>query len=328
MTRGDIMYSTLFEETNIGSIHVRNHFLRSATAEGEATDRGYPTGKIKNYYIELAKSGIGTIITSYAYIADYEQPSKNQLGIFSNEHIPYYKEITKAVHENNGKIVMQIVHGSSLSQANMQEAKILGPSAVKNYRSGVMPKEMTVKDFADVKQLFVDAALRVKKSGFDGVQIHVAHGYLLSQFLSPILNSRTDEYGGSWENRIRYILEICHEVKQTVGDFPVWVKINSSDEVEGGLTSEDFLKMAEVLANYVDAIEVSGDGWPRHSEDERAYYKDAAIELAKKIDIPVILTGGLREKVDIEDISENSKVNLFGFSRPLIKDINFLDTLK
>lgn len=321
-------YTELFETTNLGNIEVRNHFIRSATAEGAATIEGFPTEKIKNLYTELAKAKIGTIITSYAYIADYEQPAKNQLGIYSDEHIKYYKEITQSVHENGGKIVMQIVHGSSLSQANMEEAKILGPSAVKNHRSGVMPKEMTMDEFESVKQLFIDAAIRAKKANFDGVQIHVAHGYLLSQFLSPILNVRTDEYGGSWENRIRYVVEVCQAVKQVVGNFPVWVKMNSSDEVEGGLTVEDFLKMAEVLSNYVDAIEVSGDGWPTHDKDDRAYYKDAAIRLSDKVNIPIILTGGLRERSDIEPIAEKSKVNFFGFSRPIMMNVNFLDTLK
>lgn len=218
----NMIYSDLFKSTKIGNMDTRNHFVRSATAEGRATEYGMPTQDIKELYMKLARSGIGTIITSYSYIADYEQPAKNQLGIHSDESIHYYKEITDAVHALRGKIVMQIVHGSSISQANPHSAKILGPSAVEHPSSGLIPKEMDLEEMKKVKKLFASAARRVKEAGFDGVQIHSAHGYLLAQFLSPILNKRKDDYGGSWRNRIRFIEEVYKEVRQAVGNaFPV-----------------------------------------------------------------------------------------------------------
>lgn len=324
------MYLDLFKSTKIGDIDTRNHFVRSATAEGRATEHGLPTEDIKALYMALAKSDVGTIITSYSYIADYEQPAKNQLGIYSDESIPYYKDITDAVHALNGKIVMQIVHGSSISQAYPRSAKILGPSAVVHPSSGLIPKEMDLEDMKKVKGLFANAARRAKEAGFDGVQIHCAHGYLLAQFLSPILNKRKDDYGGSWRNRIRFAEEVYQAVRQAVGnDFPVWIKINSSDEMEGGLSVEDFLKMATHLAQQgIDAFEVSGEQWSLHRNNERAYYKDAAVQLAERVDVPVILTGGLREKADIENIAGNSKVQFFGFARPFLRNINFLETLR
>lgn len=323
------MYSDLFKSTRIGNIDTRNHFVRSATAEGRATEDGMPTKDIKDLYIALAEAEVGTIITSYSYIADYEQPEKNQLGIYSDESIPYYKDITDGVHALGGKIVMQIVHGSSHSQAYPNRAKILGPSAIQHPSSGLTPKEMDLGDMKNVKELFAKAAIRAKEAGFDGVQIHCAHGYLLAHFISPILNKRTDDYGGSWRNRIRFVEEVYQAVRQAVGsNFPVWIKINSSDEIEGGLTIEDFLKMATILAEQgIDAFEVTGDKWTTHRNNERAYYKDGAIQLADRVDVPVILTGGLREKSDIENIVENSKVQFFGFARPFMRNINFLETL-
>ena len=161
------------------------------------------------------------------------------------------------------------------------------------------------------------------------MQIHVAHGYQLSQWISPLLNRREDEYGGSPLARFRIVEEIYYAVRERVGDFPVWMKINSTDEAEGGLDIPDFLEMGKRAAQIgYDCIEVSGNRWRTHSDDERAYYLDAAVSLAEVTDVPVILTGGLREYEMMEKISRETKVNLFGFSRPLLKDPDFIKKLE
>ncbi|MFR3729292.1 NADH:flavin oxidoreductase [Lacrimispora sp.] len=319
----------LFERTHIGNMEVKNHFIRSATYEGKATEDGYPTDVVKSIYRELAKGGVGTIITSYTYITDYEQPAKYQLGIYNDSFIEAYRDLAETVHAYNAKIVMQIVHGSSLSQGYEEKAKILGPSPVKNPVSGITPKEMTKEDIQTVIQAFANAAGRVKAAGFDGVQIHCAHGYLLSQFISPLFNHRTDEYGGSVPNRFRIVLEVYEAIRRKVGkDYPIWIKINSSDETPQGLTVEEFLEMGCLLAKAgIDAIEISGNQWIKYKANERLYYKTAAIKLSKLVDTPVILTGGIRTLSDMKQVCESSKVNLFGFSRPLLKDPAFIQTL-
>lgn len=166
----------LFEATSIGNLKVKNHFIRSATMEGKAAEDGSPTEAIAQMYVNLAKGGVGTIITSYTYISDYEQPQRYELGIYKDEMIPAYRTLTERVHEAGSKIIMQLVHGSSLSQGYPESAVILGPSAVANPRSGIVPKEMTTEDISRVENLFADAAERAKKAGFDGVEIHAAHG--------------------------------------------------------------------------------------------------------------------------------------------------------
>ena len=320
----------LFDTAYIGNLKVRNHFLRSATYEGRADDDGSPNDEILRIYRELAEGGIGTIITSYTYIADYEKPADNQLGIYSDELTAKYKPLTEAVHSGGSRIIMQLVHGSSFRQADPDNARIMGPSAIEHPDSGLTPKEMTISDIKDMAELFAKAAARAKDAGFDGVQIHAAHGYQLSQWITPIFNRRTDEYGGSALNRFRIISDVYYAVREAVGvDFPVWIKINSSDEVPGGITMEDFLEMGREAARIgIDAIEVSGNRWRYHPETDRAYYREAAIRLAELIDKPVILTGGLRELSQLEEISSSSKVNLFGFARPLITDPGFINTLK
>ncbi len=320
----------LFDTAYIGNLKVRNHFLRSATYEGRADDDGSPNDEILRIYRELAEGGIGTIITSYTYIADYEKPADNQLGIYSDELTAKYKPLTEAVHSGGSRIIMQLVHGSSFRQADPDDARIMGPSAIEHPDSGLTPKEMTISDIKDMAELFAKAAARAKDAGFDGVQIHAAHGYQLSQWITPIFNRRTDEYGGSALNRFRIISDVYYAVREAVGvDFPVWIKINSSDEVPGGITVEDFLEMGREAARIgIDAIEVSGNRWRYHPETDRAYYREAAVRLAELIGKPVILTGGLRELSQLEEISSSSKVNLFGFARPLITDPGFINTLK
>ena len=152
----------LFDPVRIGTLEAKNHFLRSATYEGAATEDGRPTDKILSLYQDLARGGVGTILTSYTYIADYEQPAKNQLGIYSDSFIPDYQKVTDAVHALGSKIFMQIVHGSSHSQGYPDTARILGPSALVHPNSGLMPQEMTKDDIRAVVQLFADAAVRVK----------------------------------------------------------------------------------------------------------------------------------------------------------------------
>ena len=223
---------------------------------------------------------------------------------------------------------MQIVHGSSNGQGYKDTAKVLAPSAIEHPISKITPKEMRQEDINNVINLFVKAGKRVKASGFDGVQIHCAHGYLLSQFISPLFNHRTDHYGGCSENRIRIVLEIYHAMRKELGDFPIWIKMNSSDEEDNGLTNDDFIEMAKLLSSQgIDAIEISGNKWNFHKLNERAYYKEAAIKLANMIDTPIILTGGLREMNDIISIYQNSHVQFFGFARPFIKDTHFIQTL-
>ena len=166
---------SLFEKTHIGQLEVKNHFIRSATYEGKATIDGRPTEAIIELYEKLAKGNIGTIITSYSYITEYEQPAENQLGIYCDDLIEDYRKLVDRVHDCGSKIVMQIVHGSSSRQAFPDQAKILGPSAIAHETTGIIPKEMSKEDILSVVDLFAKAAKRVQEAGFDGVQIHCAH---------------------------------------------------------------------------------------------------------------------------------------------------------
>lgn len=318
-----------FAPTTIGTLSVPNHFVRSATYMGFADDAGAPTADAQRAWCALAEGGIGTIVTSYTHVASYEQPRVHQLGMHDDALIETYQPALAAVHKRGARIVSQLVHGSSWGQADAEHARILGPSPLPHPSSGIVPQEMTVDDIRAVTALFAEAAGRAKAAGFDGVQIHSAHDYLLSQFISPLRNQRTDSYGGSVENRFRFLREVYQAIRTAVGDFPVWIKINSSDEEPGGLTEDDFLYMATQLTHEgIDAVEVSGNRWSARPKTDRRYYFEAARRLADAVDTPVILTGGLRTRADIDYVVEHSAVRLFGFSRPLLRDPNFVQTLR
>ncbi len=318
----------VFEETVIGGIKARNHFVRSATGEGKATEDGFPTEKIKEVYVNLARNEVGIIVTSLTSVAGYEQASRNQLSMDRDELIPAYREVTDAVHAEGGKIVMQLFHGSSTSQAFPNDAKILGPSAVRNPYSGLIPKEMTIEDMSEVAELFAKAAVRAQKAGFDGVQLHGAHSCLLSQFLSPAYNQRTDLYGGTRENRLRFVMQVYCAVREAVGaEYPVWIKLDSTDGYADGISVEDFVWTSKQLADAgMNAIEVSGMVQPRFYQ--YAYYREAAEKAAEQITADVIVTGGIRTIEDVRGIAKESKAQFFGMSRPFLVHPDYVLQLK
>lgn len=319
----------LFTPTKIGTLPVKNHFVRSATAEGKATESGYPTPQVIETYRQLAKGNLGTIIGSYTYITNYEQPAKYQLGIYDDSFIEPYRTITNLVHQEGAKIIMQLAHGTSNMQGYPETARIISPSDHIHPQSGLQGKAASLEEIQSIIHAFGEAARRAKAAGFDGVQLHAAHGYLLSHWISPYFNHRTDAYGGSLGNRIRLLVEVYQEVRRVVGPtYPIWIKINSSDEIPSGFSQEDFLVTCAILSQLgIDAIEVSGGLWNEHASGEPPFYESAAKQLAALVNTPIILTGGVRTLTDMDRIANESSINLFGFSRPLITNPNFLDTL-
>jgi 2,4-dienoyl-CoA reductase-like NADH-dependent reductase (Old Yellow Enzyme family) len=311
---------TLFDKTKISKLELKNRFIRSAIWEELADEKGHVTDELINHYEDWAKGGVGTIITGFANVMEFDQPANNMTGIYNDIFIDEYKRLTNKVHEYDANIIMQIVHGGPK----------WGPSAVEHLVTKTTPKEMTKEEIREVVQAFADAALRVKKAGFDGVQIHAAHGFLLSMFLNPYYNKRTDEYGGSIENRAKIIFESYYAVRQAVGeDFPVLAKVNCDDFMYDGLTAEDSLYVCKVLSEKgIDAIEVSGGSYssrenegPIRSVDKQqneSYFKDYAAKIAEEVKVPVSLVGGNRNMDSMDKILNNTKIEYFSMARPFI----------
>jgi 2,4-dienoyl-CoA reductase-like NADH-dependent reductase (Old Yellow Enzyme family) len=240
--------------------------------------------------------------------------------------------MTHVVHKAGGKIAVQLVHGGGQTNSNTAGRKPLAPSAVKVGQFPEMPEELTKDEIDKIVAAFGKAAFRAKLWGFDAVQLHGAHGFLINQFLSPLTNRRTDAYGGSIENRSRFLLEVYRKVRETVGaDFPVLIKLNATDFVEGGLEIEDAIYAAQKLAEAgIDAIEVSagtpasGENGPARMKIEmpgkEAYNVELARRIKKAVNCPVIVVGGFRSYKVVEKAIRDYGMDYIAMSRPLIRE--------
>ena len=250
--------SVLFETTEIKGMELKNRLVRSATHEGMADENGFPGEALFTLYERLAKGGVGLIITGLSYVSrDGKIPAMK--GIDSDEHIENYREMADLVHKNGARIAMQIVHGGRQTTEAWANTQPMAPSPVKENSLFVKPREMTEQDIERIIEAFGQAARRVKESNFDAVQLHGAHGYLINEFLCPHTNRRKDKWGGSIENRMRFVKEIYARCRELVGDdYPVLIKINAYDNMKKGLKPEEGVIMAEMMADMgFDGIEVS-----------------------------------------------------------------------
>lgn len=239
---------TIFEPIQIGSMTCPNRILRSATWEALSDEKGWMSDKQYAIYEELAKNQVGLISTGYARIMESDCPNAGMMGIYDDCFIPGYQKLTQMVHGYDSKIMMQIAYGGTKTTYRVGERDIFSPSDIPEKSTGTQGRRMTQEDIRTLVEAHGAAAARVKESGFDAVQIHAGHGYLLNQFLSPYYNTRQDQYGGSLENRARVILECYDAVRRAVGkEYPVLIKITCSDFMEGGFCFEDCRALCAML---------------------------------------------------------------------------------
>ena len=331
--------SKLFEPGEINGMKLANRFVRSATWEGMAADDGSCTPKLIRLMADLARGGVGLIITSHAYVQKAGQAGARQIGIHNDDMIEGLKKMTAAVHDQRGKIVCQLAHAGFFAIAKLSGQTPMAPSIVEGIAEGPR-REMTHEDIAGVIDAFAAAAGRAKSAGFDGVQIHGAHGYLLCEFISPMFNFRTDEYGGSIENRARLPLMVFRAIRKAVGnDYPVLIKLSCKEFKDNGLTPQEFVQVGKMLADAgIDAIEVSG-GLPIspktrpsqlgiNTEEKEAYFREEAGALKKGVDIPIILVGGNRSFHVAERIVEEEVADYISMARPLIREPHLINRWK
>ena len=254
------MTNAVFETASLAGIQLKNRIIRSATHEGMADEKGFPTEKLKNLYIRLAKGEVGAIITGYAGIqADGKSSLFAMLMIDNDDCVRAYQEITNAVHNYGTAIIMQIAHCGRQTRSKSTGLQTVAPSAIRDaFYNEDKPKELSENEIRQIIDNFVSAIVRVKQAGFDGVQLHLAHGYLLSQFLSSHSNRRKDRWGGSTENKYRIVDEIFKKAKERVGVYPIMVKMNAYDGRRNGMRIEESVQIAQMLEKSgCAAIEVS-----------------------------------------------------------------------
>jgi 2,4-dienoyl-CoA reductase-like NADH-dependent reductase (Old Yellow Enzyme family) len=323
----------LFSPVSIGNLELSNRLVRSATAEQMATEpvgRALPT--LANLYRALARGGVGLIITGHAYVAPEGKAHPEMLSAHCDQVLPGLKTLAEATHAAGGRIAMQINHGGRQCDEECTPT-MLAPSAVP-IGSGSPPREMTPSEIVETVDAFAQAARRAKTAGFDAVQLHAAHGYLIGQFLSPHTNRRTDAWGGDLDGRLRFLAAVCEAVRGQVGpDYPVFIKLGMMDNLEkvpDGLTPDDGAQIVARLAGFgLDAVEVSG-GYGGGSDFNtrlavgskapEAYFRPLARRAKAVTELPVILVGGLRSRAMMDEVLALGDADILSLCRPLIRE--------
>ncbi len=292
------------ESTLLGNVQIRNRLVRSATWEGLSTGDGGIPLDLYSIYNELADGGIGLIVTGLTDVCPYDIGIKGNMRLVSDSVIPEYKKLTDSVHARGAKIFCQL----NINRYTRISGERIGDN------------EMTQSDIALTVGYFRDGALRAYRSGFDGIQLHLAYGWLLNRFLDPNKNHRTDLYGGSAENRCRIVLQIISEIRKALPDLHISAKFSfwhsgDSFDAEGGS------RVVELLSRHLDSIELLGEG--SDEEGNRtldSIYLPLVTPIIDKIGCPIILTGNNRDLNEMERIRREHGITAFGLCRALIRE--------
>jgi 2,4-dienoyl-CoA reductase-like NADH-dependent reductase (Old Yellow Enzyme family) len=336
--------SVLFDSVQIKGMTLRNRFVRSATYDGCAERNGFVSQRQLRMYEELARGGVGLIITGIAYVHPSGQISPVQNSLWSDDCIPGFRKLVEIVHQAGARIAVQLFHaGREVARIYRPERKgALAPSLIHDDPYFRAPhRAVTEEEIREIIRSFGDAAKRAREAGLDAVQLHAAHAYLLSQFLSPCTNRRADPWGGNLENRLRLHHEIYRDIRAKVGeDYPVLVKIGVQDGFPGGLEFHEGKRAAEYLSQWgFDALEIStglrGAGYA-NSEfrthinrlNREAYLREWCGVIKRHVRVPVMMVGGLRTFGLMEEVVRNQEADFVSLSRPFIREPGIVNDWK
>lgn len=326
------MGKRLFGEGSIKGIVLKNRIVRSATWEGMSDGEGTPNERMTDLYRALCRGGVGLIVTGCTFVRADGRELPGTMGIQSDNRIPALTRLTRAVHEEGGRIFCQLFNAGGRANGKITGTRPLAPSEIKGATASDLPGAIGERDIPEHVAAFADAAGRARQAGFDGVQLHGSHGYIINQFLSPLTNTRQDAYGGSLENRMRFLREVYDAVRREVGpSYPVSIKFSASDNIPGGFPLEEAVTVARSLEAWgIDAIEVSsgtadaGEEGPARrkidSPEREAYNAAYAQRIKAEVKVPVIVVGGFRSLEVCETVLEKEGADFIAISRPLIRE--------
>lgn len=302
-----------------------NRLVFPPIATSKSEEDGSISKEMLDYYDEKSQGGyISLIIIEHSFTTQQGKANVRQLSTADDSVVDGLKKLADSIHKNGSKAVMQISHAGSATSKEVTGYEPVGPSPIAHPRKDLVPRELTKEEINNITMYFKDAAKRVKDAGFDGVEIHSAHGYLLNQFYSPLTNKRTDEYGGDLLGRIKIHLDIIKEVRDAVGEkFPILLRLGACDYMEGGTTIEDSKRAAVELEKAgIDILDISG-GFCGHIVPGRSgqgYFSELSEVIKKVVSIPVILTGGITEADAAERLLASEKADLIGVGRAIYQD--------
>jgi 2,4-dienoyl-CoA reductase-like NADH-dependent reductase (Old Yellow Enzyme family)/thioredoxin reductase len=341
--KGDLVimhYPTVFQPCRIGSLTLKNRLAMSQMTMNYATEEGMVTDKAIAYYRERAKGGVGLILVEGTYFTLEGKGYVRQIGLESREHVEGLKRLTDAVHglNNDTRIFLQIHHAGGRASSKVTGIQPVAPSAVPPYPGAETPWALTSEQITNLIEAHVEAAARAREAGFDGVDIHCAHGYLVPSFFSPMTNHRTDEYGGDLAGRTRFLLETIRGIRKRLGkEYPLTIKISGDEYIEGGLGIDEMIGIARLAQDAgIDGLIVSaGTVGGKKLEDLNEAHKvmrtlpmmtrtgclvPIAEEFKKALQIPIVTVGRINSITLAEEILSQGKADIVAIGRPLLAD--------
>jgi 2,4-dienoyl-CoA reductase-like NADH-dependent reductase (Old Yellow Enzyme family) len=318
--------SRLFEPFMINRMQVKNRFVRSATMDNMGSN-GMVTQAQLDLYRDLSLGEVGLIISSGIFPSQNGQAGQGQLGAHTDETIPSLKKITDVVHKNNGKVAAQLLHGGWLCNPDFIRQQPIGPSSLIHPASGISIKGLSTDEVYEVIEQFIQAGRRLIEAGFDAIQFHGAHSWLISAFLSPVTNKREDEFGGSAEKRANFVAQIYKGIRRIAGpDYPIFIKLGLKDYHPNGKSLAEGLKTAQIFEEMgMDSIEISEGLEEDRSHHIRLdaispYYLEECRQARRVLKRPLILVGGMRKLKDIELVLKEDIADAVSMCRPLVMD--------
>ncbi|KLD97961.1 NADH:flavin oxidoreductase/NADH oxidase [Aliarcobacter butzleri] len=320
--------SLLLQTGKIGTLELKNRVVMPPMCMYKSDNSGELKDFHKYHYISRALGGVGFIIVEAAAVEPKGRISSNDLGLWDDSLIENHKKMNEKLHLFGAKSAIQIAHTGRKSELNDDISVAPSSIAFSQKTPYKIPKELTLEEIKNVKELFVNAAIRAQKADYDSVELHTAHGYLLCEFLSPLTNKRTDIYGGSLENRCRLVLEIAKEIKEKVG-LPLIVRINADEWMNEGWNIDDAIYLSKELEKVgVDCIHVSSGGTVEKTDKapkiEPLYQAYWAKKIKENVNIPVIAVGLITTAKEGEYLLENKFCDFVAYGRELLRNPNFV----
>lgn len=323
-------FSILFSSTNIGSLKLKNRLVMPPMVRNYATEDGMVTDRYFAHIERIAKGGVGMLVLEASYISSEGKGFKNQLGVHNDAVVPGLCRLVKVAHKHEAAIGVQLHHAGRQTSSETTGQRPVAPSSIPDPTINEAPHRLTQEEIKDIVEKYGKSAGRAKEAGCDFVEIHGAHGYLITQFLSEFSNKRKDRYGGSFENRMRFALEVVSSVREAVGDnFPVTIRLSADEMVPDGLTVRETKKIAKELEQVgIDALHVSAGNYASYAKGkmispmaiEDGPLVSHAQEIKSTVNIPVITVGKIRTPEMASSILEKDQADFIAIGRTLLAD--------
>ncbi|MHB8840238.1 MAG: oxidoreductase [Candidatus Aquicultor sp.] len=318
--------ASLFEPLVVDGIELKNRIVLPPMQMNKATPEGDVTDALIEHYVARAHGGVGLIIIEHTFVMPNGRLSTRQLGLYRDEQIPGFRRLADAIHAEGVPCVVQLNHAGARTTIEIIGEQPVAPSAVPLPTGGEVPRELSDDEIVDITTAFADAADRVKKAGFDGVEIHGAHGFLLNEFASPLTNKRNDQYGNDLTGRMRFPLEIIQAVHDTIGPKHLLLyRLGADDMLPGGITIDDGTEMAKLVVNAgVKIVDVSG-GLCGSSPPGMTpgFFIPQAAKVRQSVDVPVIGVGMITTGELADDVIRDGDVDLVAVGKAILKNPNW-----